>query len=41
VEHYRHEVRAKAEQLSEKGESGSWEEDIPQVTIEECPEEDA
>ena len=34
------EARAKAEQLLEEGEMGGWEEDIPQVNIEELPEED-
>lgn len=35
------EARAKADQLLEEGEIGGWEEDIPQVKIEELPEEDA
>ena len=35
------EARAKAEQRLEEGEMGGWEEDIPQVKIEECPEGDA
>jgi len=35
------EARAKADQLLEGGEIGGWEEDIPQVKIEELLEEDA
>ena len=35
------EARAKADQRVEEGEIGGWEEDIPQVNIEELPEEDA
>jgi hypothetical protein len=35
------EARAKADQLLEESGIGGWEEDIPQVKIEELPEEDA
>jgi hypothetical protein len=35
------EARAKADQLLEEGEIGGWEEDVPQIKIEELPEEDA
>jgi hypothetical protein len=41
VSHYRDEARAKAEQQLEEGEISGREEDIPQVKIEELPEEDA
>jgi hypothetical protein len=35
------EAHAKADQLLEEGEIKGWEEDIPQIKIEELPEEDA
>ena len=35
------EARAKANQLLEEDEIGGWEEDVPQLKIEELPEEDA
>jgi len=35
------EAHAKADQLLEEGHIRGWEEDIPQIKIEELPEEDA
>jgi len=35
------EAHAKVDQLLEEGEIRGWEEDIPTITLEELPEEDA